>query len=502
VTSVILPSNRKPSPDKAPGLLGGKCPHRGLRVSYGLLCAATLWLVGCMVGPKYTRPAAEVPATYKETGDWKTAQPSDDAARGEWWKIYQDPQLDALESRIDVSNQNLKAAEAQFRIARDQIRIARASLYPNVTGGGTATGNRLSKNKPYYTDGGMNYADYQIPVAGASYELDLWGRIRHIVEQARSEAQATAADLANVNLSLHAELATDYFEMRGLDAQKRLLDSTVTAYEQALKLTQQRHDGGIASELDVAQAQTQLETTRAQGQDVEVQRSAYEHAIAVLVGQPASTFSVAPLPLDAPPPAIPPGLPSDLLERRPDIAAAERRMQEANAGIGIARAAYFPTITLTGSAGLESGSLGTLFQGPSFLWSLGPTAVETLFDAGRRHAVSDQAKAEYDQSIAKYRETVLESFQEVEDNLAALRILEAESKTQDGAVAAANHTLALSNNRYKGGVSNYLEVITAQSAALSDQRTAVDILTRRLSASVLLIKAIGGGWNTSRIPAV
>jgi NodT family efflux transporter outer membrane factor (OMF) lipoprotein len=371
-----------------------------------------------------------------------------------------------------------------------------------VAGGATATGNRISRNKPYYTLGGFNYADYQIPAVNASYELDLWGRIRHIVEQARSEAQATAADLANVNLSLHAELATDYFEMRGLDAQKRLLDSTVTAYEEALKLTQQRHDGGIASELDVAQAQTQLETTRAQGQDVEVQRSAYEHAIAVLVGQPASTFSVAPLPLDAPPPAIPPGLPSDLLERRPDIAAAERRMQEANAGIGIARAAYFPTITLTGSAGLESGSWGSLFQGPSFFWALGPTAVETLFDAGRRHAISDQAKANYDQSIAKYRETVLESFQEVEDNLAALRILEAESKTQDGAVAAANHTLALSNNRYKGGVSNYLEVITAQSAALSDQRTAVDLLTRRLSASVLLIKAIGGGWNTSRIPAV
>ena len=480
----------------------GKSVRRNLGVSYGMLCAAVVCLGGCMVGPKYSRPAAEVPAAYKENPDWKAAQPSDDVARGEWWKIYQDPQLDALEARIDVSNQNLKTAEAQFRIARDQIRVARAELYPNVAGGANVSGNRISANRPYYTLGGANYADYQIPTASASYELDLWGRVRRIVEQARSEAQATAADLANVNLSLHAELATDYFEMRGLDAQKRLLDSTVEAYDQALKLTQQRHDGGIASELDVAQAQTQLETTRAQGQDVEVQRSAYEHAIAVLVGQPASTFSVAPLPLDAPPPAIPSGLPSDLLERRPDIAAAERRMQEANAGIGIARAAYFPTITLTGSAGLESGSWGSLFQGPSFFWSLGPTAVETLFDAGRRHAVSDQAKANYDQSISKYRETVLESFQEVEDNLAALRILEAESKTKDGAVAAANHTLALSNNRYKGGVSNYLEVITAQSAALSDQRTAVDILTRRLSASVLLIKAIGGGWNASHIPAV
>jgi len=468
---------------------------------YGLLGAAIVWLGGCMVGPKYSRPPAEAPATYQETGDWKTAQPSDDVARGEWWKIYQDPQLDRLEARIEVSNQNLQAAEEQFRIARDQVRIARSGLYPTVSGAPSLTGNRISKNKPYYTVGGVNYADYQIPL-NASYELDLWGRIRRMVEQARAEGQASAADLANVNLSLHAELATDYFQMRGLDAQKRLLDSTVSAYQQALKLTQQRHDGGIASELDVAQAQTQLETTRAEGQDVEVQRAAYEHAIAVLVGQPASTFSVPPLPLDAPPPLVPPGVPSDLLERRPDIAAAERRMQVANEGIGIARAAYFPTITLSGTAGQESGELGSLFQGPSFFWSLGPTAVETLFDAGRRHAVSDQAKANYDESVANYRETVLQSFQEVEDNLAALRILEAEAKTQDGAVAAAHHTLDLSNNRYKGGVSNYLEVITAQSAALSDERSAVDILTRRLSASVLLIRALGGGWNTSRIPAV
>jgi NodT family efflux transporter outer membrane factor (OMF) lipoprotein len=294
----------------------------------------------------------------------------------------------------------------------------------------------------------------------------------------------------------------DYFQLRGLDAQKQLLDSTVVSFQKALELTETRFKGGLASAVDVAQAQTQLETARAQSIDVEVQRAAFEHAIAVLTGQPPSTFSIAPLPLDTPPPAIPAGLPSDLLERRPDVSAAERRMQAANAQIGIARAAYYPTITLTGQGGFESISAGTLFQGPSGLWAVGGTALQTLFDAGRRRGLSEEAKAAYEQSIDNYRESVLTAFQEVEDSLASLRILASEAQTEDVAVGAARHSVELSITRYKGGVTNYLEVTTAQSAALTDEVTAVTILTRRMTASVLLIKAIGGGWNISEIPRV
>ena len=322
------------------------------------------------------------------------------------------------------------------------------------------------------------------------------------MEASRSEAQATAADLASVALSLHAELAMDYFELRGLDAQKELFASTVESYEKALELTKSRYEGGVASAVDYAQAQTQLETTRAQAEDVDVQRTALEHAIAALTGQPASTFSLDPAPLKIPPPAFPAGVPSDLLQRRPDVAAAERRVQEANAQIGVARAAYFPLISLSGGGGFESQALGTLLQGPSGLWQLAGAAAETLFDGGQRRGTSEQAKALFDKSVDEYRQTVLTSFQEVEDNLAALRVLGEEAKTEDAAVAAAEHSLALSNNRYKGGVANYLEVTTAQTAALADERAAVDILTRRMAASVLLIKAIGGGWNASQIPPV
>ena len=362
---------------------------------------------------------------------------------------------------------------------------------------------RFSQNRPLaISENTQTFNDFQVPGIDASYELDVWGRVRRTVEQSRSQAQASAADLASVSLSLHAELAMDYFELRGLDAQKQLLDSTVESFQKALELTQTRFNGGLASAVDVAQAQTQLETARAQSIDVEVQRAAFEHAIAVLTGQPPSTFSLAQFPLDTPPPAIPPGLPSDLLERRPDVSAAERRMQAANAQVGIARAAYFPLITLTGQGGFESIAAGTLFQGPSGLWAVGGTALETLFDAGRRRGTSEQAKAAYDQSIDNYRQTVLTAFQEVEDNMAALRILQNEAQTEDVAVDAAKHSVELSITRYKGGVTNYLEVTTAQAAALTDEVTALTILTRRMTASVLLIKAIGGGWNVAQIPHV
>jgi NodT family efflux transporter outer membrane factor (OMF) lipoprotein len=460
---------------------------------------AAVFLGGCTVGPKYVKPTAEVPSDYKEAGaDFKQAQPSDELAKGRWWEIYGDPQLNSLEDSITVSNQTLKAQQAQFAEARAAIRIARSQFFPSVTGSLSSSHYTQSTNRALNSPT-TSYQDYLLPL-DVSYEPDLWGRVRRTVEASRSEAQASAADLANVDLSLHAELAVDYFQSRGLDAEKELLDSTVVSYQRALDLTQSRYQGGIASAVDVAQAQTQLETTRGQSLDVEVSRAAYEHAIAVLTGKPPSEFNLPRLSLKTPPPALPAGVPSQLLERRPDIAAAERRVQEANAQIGVARAAYFPNVTLSGGGGFESGAIGTLIQGPSGFWSLAGSAAELIFDGGQRRGVSEQAKAGFDKSVADYRQTVLTAFQEVEDNLSALRILQEEATTEAGAVAAAEHSLALSNNRYRGGVANYLEVTTAQSAALSDEVTALNILIRRMNASVLLIKAMGGGWDVSQIP--
>jgi NodT family efflux transporter outer membrane factor (OMF) lipoprotein len=371
-----------------------------------------------------------------------------------------------------------------------------------VSGAASAARTGQSQNKPLFgATSPVTYNDFQLPV-DVAYEPDVWGRVRRTVEAARSEAQASAADLASVDLSLHAELALDYFELRGLDSQKHLLDSTVVSYEKALELTQSRYHGGIASAVDVAQAQTQLETTRAEDEDVDVQRTAFEHAIAVLVGKAPAEFGQQPTPLTAPPPPLPAGLPSELLQRRPDIAAAERRVQEANAEIGVARAAYFPQFPLTGAGGFDSARLGILLQGPSGFWALAGSAAELIFDGGARRGITEEARAAYELSVDNYRQTTLTAFQEVEDNLAALRVLENEARTQDAAVAASGHSLDLSNSRYRGGVANYLEVTTAQSAALADERAAVDILTRRMTASVLLIKALGGGWNVSQIPAM
>jgi NodT family efflux transporter outer membrane factor (OMF) lipoprotein len=466
-----------------------------------ILSIAALFMEGCTVGPKYAKPAAEAPANYKETAqNFKEAQPSDQIEKGKWWEVYNDPSLNDLEEQIRVSNQTLKAEQAHFAAARAAIRVARAQSFPNVTGGLSGTHNTESFNRPT-GNSDLVYQDYVLPV-DVSYEPDLWGRVRRLVEANRSEAQATAADLANIDLSLHAELAMDYFQLRGLDAQKQLLDSTVESYTRALQLTQSRYQGGVATAVDVAQAQTQLETTRAQSVDVGVNRAAFEHAIAVLVGRSASSFAIPPLSLNTPPPPVPPGVPSDLLERRPDIAAAERRVQEANAQIGVAKAAYYPNITLGAGGGFESGALGTFIQGASGFWTLAGSAAELIFDGGQRRGMSDQARAVYEQSVDDYRQTVLVAFQEVEDNLAALRLLQEEAKTEDAAVAAAQHSLDLSTTRYRGGVTNYLEVTTAQSAALSDEVTALEILIRRMNASVLLIKAIGGGWNVSQIPPV
>jgi NodT family efflux transporter outer membrane factor (OMF) lipoprotein len=461
---------------------------------------AVLQICGCTVGPNYKRPTAEVPTAYKELGNWKQAQPDDQNLGGNWWEMFQDAQLNALESQVNVSNQNLKAAEAQYTQARALLRYNRAAYFPTVSAGADASRNKISNNRPpSLTTNGRTYNDFQIPFE-LSYEVDVWGRIRRTVESYREQAQASAADLATVNLSMHAQVALFYFQARVLDAEEQLLNSTVTQYEQALELIQNRYAGGIASDLEVQQATTQLETTRAQAIDVGVARAQYEHAVAILIGKPPADFSLAALPLTTPPPPIPAGLPSELLERRPDIAAAERRMGSANAQIGVAKAAYYPTISLGATGGFESGVITTLISGPSALWSVGGSAIAPIFDAGRRRANVDQAIAAYDQNVANYRETVLTGFQQVEDNLAALRILENEAQVQERAVVAAQKYLELANTRYTGGVTSYLEVTTAESAALSDELTAVNILGRRMVDAVTLIQALGGGWDRSSLP--
>ena len=461
---------------------------------------AVLQICGCTVGPTYKRPTAEVPTAYKELANWKQAQPNDQNLGGNWWEMFQDPQLNALELQVNVSNQNLKAAEAQYTQARALVRYNRAAYFPTLTGGASASRNKISSNRPpSLTTNGRTYNDFQIPFQ-LSYEVDVWGRIRRTVEAYREQAQASAADLATVNLSMHSQVALFYFQERVLDAEEQLLNSTVTQYEQALELIENRYAGGIASDLEVQQATTQLETTRAQAIDVGVVRAQYEHAVAILIGKLPADFSLAALPLTMPPPPIPAGLPSELLERRPDIAAAERRMASANAQIGVATAAYYPTISLGATGGFESGVITTLISGPSALWSVGGSAIAPIFDAGRRRANVDFAKAAYDQTVANYRETVLTGFQQVEDNLAALRILEHEAQVQEKAVLAAQKYLELANTRYTGGVTSYLEVTTAQSAALSDELTAVSILGRRMVDAVTLVQALGGGWDRSSLP--
>jgi len=430
-----------------------------------------------------------------------SAQPADQLARGKWWEIYGDPQLNRLEDKIKVSNQTLKGAVAQFEQARAMVRFERADFYPTVTAGAAGSANRLSRNRALAsTVSPTNYSDILMPLVSVSYEPDLFGSVRHTVEAARTGAQASAGDLENVSLSLHAQLAVDYFQLQTLDADEAVLNSSVATFERALELTENRYKGGVASAVDVAQAETQLETTRAQAIDVRAARAQFEHAIAVLIGEPASSFSIPNSPLEQTPPPIPVGLPSELLERRPDVAAAERRVASANEQIGIARAAYFPSVNLSGSGGFESASLTNLLSGPSGFFIAGASALVTVFDAGRRRSVSEQAQAAYQQNAANYRETVLNAFREVEDNLASLRILAEEAKTQQAAVAAAEHSVDLSTNRYKGGVASYLEVTTAQGIALSNQRLEVDIRGRRMTSSVQLIQALGGGWRATELP--
>jgi NodT family efflux transporter outer membrane factor (OMF) lipoprotein len=415
--------------------------------------------------------------------------------------MYGDSQLNQLEEKVAVSNQTLRAAYEQYMQAREAVQVARSQYYPTLSLGPSVSRNRESQNRPLLPRGDeTTYSDLVLG-GQATWEPDVWGSIRRTVEEQRATAQASAADLANAQLSLQAELAMDYFEMRGLDSQQQLLNNTVAQYQQYLQLTQTRFHGGVATESDVALAQTQLDQTQAQAIDVGVARAQFEHAIATLTGQPASTFSLPANPLQMPLPQVPVGVPSQLLERRPDIAGAERRADASNAQIGIAISAYYPTINLFGTGGFESTSPGTWFQGPSSLWSLGASATELLFDAGRRHALTQQARDAYEESVANYRQTVLQSFQDVEDELSGLRILNEESVAQARAVADAQHSLDLSTARYKGGVTTYLEVITAQTTQLSNARTAADIATRQFASSVQLVKALGGGWDTTKLPS-
>jgi NodT family efflux transporter outer membrane factor (OMF) lipoprotein len=464
--------------------------------------AGVAFLVGgCMVGPKYTKPSVEVTPAYKEMDGWKTAQPSDHLPRGEWWTIFGDADLNALEEQIAAANQNLKIAEARLREARAMVRFNRAALFPTISASAGLSSVRDSSNRPFLGQGvNLGNSGDLLFSLDMSYEIDLWGRVRRTVAAARHEAQATAADLETAGLSLQAELAMDYFELRSADAQKQLLDETVKAFEAALRLTTNRFEGGAAPKSDVAQAQTQLDTTRAQATDITVQRAQFEHAIATLIGKPPAEFTLSSRPLDTRPPDIPVGLPSQLLERRPDIAAAERRVAEANEQIGIAKAAYYPTVMLNASVGFEGSSFGNVLNASSLLWAVGASITQTIFDAGRRRATSDAAIATYDATVATYRQTTLTAFQQVEDNLAALRILEQEAGEQRRAVASAGQSLQLFTNRYKGGVDNYLQVITAQTVLLGNQRNDIDILRRRMDASVLLVKAVGGGWDVADLP--
>jgi NodT family efflux transporter outer membrane factor (OMF) lipoprotein len=475
------------------------------------LAAILLSLDGCMVGPNYSRPPVTTPPAYKEAPPqtwkgtaWKQAQPSDGAAKGKWWEIYKDPELDALEDQVNISNQNVLMAAAQFEEARDVVRAARSELYPTITASPSYTNLRTSATEFNTTAGNLTSGVrnlYELPFE-ASYAVDLWGSIRRTYRGLGETAQASFATLANARLTYQGELAEDYYELRGTDQEEDLLASTVKIYQDYLNLTQEQFQQGVASGATVALAQTQLNGAKVQLVSYGVARAQYEHAIAVLTGKPPSELSIPHGPITITPPPVPIGVPSQLLERRPDIADAERTMAAENEQIGIAQAAYYPSLTLSATAGFESGSLGKLFNIPSGFWSVGPQLAETLVDFGKRHWTVQEEKAAYDADVASYRQTVLTAFQNVEDNLAALRILENEAQAEDLNVRAAQDSLNLERYQYISGIVDYLSVITAQATLLTDQVTAVTIQMSRMTASVLLVEYLGGGWNASTIPSL
>jgi NodT family efflux transporter outer membrane factor (OMF) lipoprotein len=477
-----------------------------------IAASVSILLSGCKVGPQYVRPTAPLAPEFKEAGPdnfkdargWKAAQPGDAQLKGQWWAMFNDAQLNGLEDQVDPANQTLKQAEANFRASRAAIRFYRADKAPTIGANPSIGGLRNSVNQPYFNRNlSVNgTGDFTLPF-DLSYEVDLWGRIRRAITQATEQAQASAADLETTRLSLHAELAIDYFNLRSADAQRKLLDDTVLAYRSALQLTEDRYDGGAAPLSDVTQARTLLQTALVQATDVDIQRADYEHAIAVLVGKAPANLSLpaSPVTMDKPDlPAVPGVLPSQLLERRPDIAAQERRMAAANEQIGIAKAAFYPALTLSATAGLRATSPADWFSWPSRFFAVGPTFSQTLYDHGRRRATSDITLAQYDSTVADYRQTALTAFQQVEDNLNALHRLEIEADQQHQSTISAQQSLDLFNTRYEGGVDTYLQVITWQTSLLQNERNEIDITRRRLEASVLLIKALGGGWNASQLP--
>jgi len=482
-------------------------------VMISLLAGFGLVLSGCRVGPQYVRPTAPMAPEFKEAppenfpseDGWKRAQPSDAQLKGDWWTLFNDPQLDALEAQIDPANQTLKQSEANFRAARAAVRFNRASEAPTIGAAPSIGAVRYSNHQPYLVSvpqPNNGEGDFELPF-DLNYEIDLWGRVRRTVTQAGEMAQASAADLATTRLSLHAELAFDYLDLRSADAQRKLLNDTVVAYQHALQLTEDRYNGGASPLSDVTQARTLLQTAQVDATNVDIFRAAYEHAIAVLIGKPPAEFTLRPDPItvDAPTlPVIPGMLPSQLLERRPDIASSERSMAAANEQIGIAEAAYYPTLSLSGAGGFLGTSAVNWFTWPSRFFAVGATFSQTLYDHGRRHATSDIALAQYDGTVAMYRQTTLTAFQQVEDNLNALHNLEIEAGQQHGATASAQQSLDLFNIRYEDGVDSYLQVITWQTALLQNQLNDIAITQRRFEDSVLLVKALGGGWDTSQLP--
>ena len=460
--------------------------------------AVVLALEACSLSPRYQRPSVPTPPpSYKEAGEWKVAAPADSTPRARWWTMFNDQALADLETQVSEANQSLRAALARLEHARAETRIARAAFFPTLTAEASATRQRTSLNAPTYAPGRPTTGNVFIAEGVLGYELDLFGRVRNTVAGARASEQASAGDVAALDLSVHAELASDYFTLRGLDLQQQFLDRTVADYAKALELTENLYRGGAAAIADVQQAQAQLETARTQAEDTRLRRAQTEHAIAVLIGREASDFTLPPRAeaAELPVPEVAPGLPSQLLERRPDVAAAERRVAATNAAIGVARAAYFPVFTLAGAAGQESTRVSSWMSAPSRLWSIGPQGLLTIFDAGAHAAQSAAAHAAYDEQVANYRATVLVAYQDVEDNLAALRQLERESVSQAAAVTATQGALEQANLRYKGGIVSYLEVVSTENAALSARLTAVDIGIRRTNATVLLVKALGGDWR-------
>jgi NodT family efflux transporter outer membrane factor (OMF) lipoprotein len=460
---------------------------------FNILLMFLVMIFGCSVGPDYKRPDAPVPSSFKELKGWRQALPRDQEIRTKWWEAFGDPILNSLAEQVNVSNQSIALAESQYRQAQALVQLARANYFPTVAAGASYT-----RSLPPGGGGTYSAVDQHQVSLNAAWEVDLWGKVRRQVEGSTATAEASFADLQAMRLSMQAELALNYFQLRILDAQKKNLEEAVGAYGKALELTQNRYNAGVVAKADVAAAQTQLKSTQAQAIDVGVQRAQLEHAIAILTGKPPADFSLPSVTIASPQIKIPVGLPSDLLERRPDIASAERKMAAANAQIGVAKAAYYPSISLSGSLGYLSSELATLFTAPSFFWALGPMALAaTLFDAGARKAQTEQAMAAYDGTVAFYRQTVLTGFQDVEDNLAALRILDEEAQMQDQAVNYAHESVTLTTNQYRAGIVSYLNVVTAQTIALTNERAAITISGQRLNAAVLLVKALGGGWNTS-----